>query len=808
MINLFRPRLFILLIAALFLSSCESAEEKAERYYESGMRLLEAGDKERALVEFRNAFKYNNFHKDARKTYAQILMEQGDTNQAIRQYLRLIEQYPDMLEVRYLLAEAAFANRNWEEVERHGAAAITLSPKSPRSRAIQLGLGYRQMSIDKDLSAQRKIAAEAQTLIGEVPDSKLLVRLVVDHLTNSDTPLDALPVIEASLERDNQQFDMHLEKFRLLASQEDVEAVGEQLKLMFQLFPEKEEIKTPLIGWYLVQGDLVGAEAFIREVAGDPADNPNGHSAIVQFLLATKGPDAAKAELDNLITRTEGDNRNIFRRIHATIDFEQGRPNQAISTLRAMLDESDDLNKTKSLLAKILNAQGDLVGSRALVEDILDLDPSNVDALKLRANWSIQRDETGAAIVDLRNALNQNPRDPDTLTLMALAHEREGNLDLASERLALAVEVSGSAVKQSLYYANFLTAHGRTSVANAVLIESLQQSPQSLEVLVALAKSYLRQKDWSRSQKIAARLRRLDNPTAQKTAQNLQAAILTGQNRLEDSLSLLQGQITRDASSDEKVHAAILIAQTQIRLNRIKAARAFMDEQLAEWPDNTDLLFLSANIYALSGDLDAAEDGYKRLIVATPKSYLPVRMLLGVLLGSGRDSEVDTVLTEALVRMPENRDLKWIKAELLEKAGDIAGTILVYEELYNEDSSNIVVANNLASLLSTRINDAASIERAYRIARRLRTSDVPQFQDTYGWVEYLHGDAAAAVQHLEAASEALPNDPAIHYHLGMVYVALDRAEDARNRFNQAVEIFGGIETPQATEARKQLAKLP
>lgn len=803
-----RPRLFILLIAALFLGACESTEEKAERYYQSAMRLLETGDQARAMVEFRNVFKYNGFHKDARKTYAQILMEQGDTSQAIRQYLRLIEQYPDMLEVRHLLAETAFDTRNWQEFVRHGGVAITLSPQAPRSIAIGLALEYRQATIDKDRPAQHKIAATAQELIATAADDRILVRLAVDYLASGATPLDALAVIEATLEHNNKQFDMHLMKFRVLSEQEDVAGTGDQLKLMFRLFPEREEIKAPLIGWYLAQDDLAGAEAFIREVAGDPAENPTAHIALVQFLLTTNGAETAKAELNGLIARTEGSPRNIYRRMAAIIDFEQGQADAAILSLHAMLDEGGAQNKTKSILAKILNAQGDQAEASVLVEDVLTEDPSNTDVLKLRANWAILRDETGAAIIDLRNALNQNPRDPDTLTLMALAYEREGNIDLAAERLALAVDVSGSAVKQSLNYANFLAAQGRISVANAVLIDSLQRSPQNLKLLTALAKSYLLQKDWARSQNIADRLRQVDIPIAQKTAQNLQATILMGQNRIQDSLAIFQQKISRDASDAENVHATILIVQTQIRLNRIDAARTFLDGQLIEHPDNLNLQLLSANIDALSGDLTTAEAAYKRLIISAPKSYLPVRMLLGVLLGGGRDSEVKSVLADALTRMPENRDLKWIKAELLEKAGDITGTIVVYEDLYNEDSSNLVVANNLASLLSTDHDDAAKVDRAYTIARRFRASEVPQFQDTYGWIAHLRGDPETALRHLETAAKALPDNPDILYHLGAVYAEAGRTEDAREHLNRAVKFFGNATTAQATEARKKLASLP
>lgn len=808
MTNLTRPRLFILLVAALFLGACESAEEKAERYYQSAISLLEAGDQDRAMVEFRNVFKYNGFHKDARETYAKTLMEQGDEAQAIRQYLRLIEQYPDMPKVRQLLAEAAFDTRNWDEFERHGGAAITLSPDAPRSVIIRLALEYRQANTDKDRPAQREIAAKVQSMIPAFPDNKILVRLAVDHLATSATPRDALPIIDATLERDNKQYDLHLMKLRLLSEQNDVQGVGDQLKLMFQLFPEKEEVKTPLIEWYLAQGDLVGAEAFLREIAGDPVENPTGHTTLVQFLLAANGADVAKAELNNLITKTEGDTRNAYRRMDAVIDFEQGHADIAISTLRAMLDESGAQNDTKAALAKILNSQGDQGGASMLVAEILSDDPSNTDALKLRAHWAILNDDTGTAIIDLRNALNQNPRDPDTLTLMALAYEREGNIDLAAERLALAVEVSGQAVKQSLYYANFLAARGRVSVANAVLVDSLQKSPQDLKLLTALAKSYLLQKDWSRSQDMADRLRKLDSPIAQKTAQNLQATILMGQNRMQDSLAIFKAKISRDTSRDENVHAAILIVQTQIRLNRIDAARSFLNEQLTEHPNDLNLQLLSANIDALSGDMAAAEAAYKRLISSTPKSYLPVRMLLGVLLGGGRDAEVETVLSEALLRMPENRDLKWIKAELLEKSGDIAGTISVYEDLYGQDSSNLVVANNLASLLSSYPGDADKIERAHTIARRFRASKVPQFQDTYGWIAHLRGDPSVALQHLESAARTLPDNPDILYHLGAVYADMGRVEDAQKHLEKAVKIFGIANTTQAKDAREALASLP
>jgi len=58
----------VALSAILLLSACQTAEERAEGYYQSGLTLLAEGDAERALVEFRNVFEHDGFHKDARQT--------------------------------------------------------------------------------------------------------------------------------------------------------------------------------------------------------------------------------------------------------------------------------------------------------------------------------------------------------------------------------------------------------------------------------------------------------------------------------------------------------------------------------------------------------------------------------------------------------------------------------------------------------------------------------------------------------------------------------------------------------------------
>ena len=81
----------------------------------------------------------------------------------------------------------------------------------------------------------------------------------------------------------------------------DDEAAGAQLRTMYDRFPDNEEVRTALIGWYLGQGDTEGAEAFLRELAGADTGPVEGHAAVVQLIAGAEGPEAAALELDRLI---------------------------------------------------------------------------------------------------------------------------------------------------------------------------------------------------------------------------------------------------------------------------------------------------------------------------------------------------------------------------------------------------------------------------------------------------------------------------------------------------------------------------
>ena len=814
-----RPFLFLAaLCVTVLLSGCESQEEKAERYFQSAMALLAEGDEARAQIEFLNVFKHAEYHKDALEAYAALMLKQGRTQEAYGRYLRLADRYPGMLQARVALAEMAVRTGDWSAAEKHGTAALELAPEDPQVRAVDLVLQYSEALRARDPGARERVAAQAEDMLeinrdaGRV-DTGLLPRIVIDNLTAQDDPTAALPVIDAVLEREPAALDLNMLKVRILSQTGETDAAGAQLREMLMRFPDNRDVQQALIDWHLTQGDVDGAEAFLRARAGVDTSDPGGHLSVVQLLEATHGAAAARSELARLKAANAGtENVRLYTAFLAMVDFEAGQTEAGIADMRAALDGAEPGAQTRGFqvnLAKMLLRSGDQADARGLVDAILAEDPANVASLKLRADWLIDEDQPGAALADLRKALNQDPRDPETLTLMALAHQRDGATELMGERLSMARDASNAAPAESLRYARFLLDQGMDRMAIDILDTARQRAPRDLDMLLLLADVHLGRKSWPDAQGIVATLREIDSEDARQAALTVQAAILQAQNRHEDSLALLAAEVGDAMSPQDRqaTRSVMLIVQSHVADGAPEKARAYLDEILRTSPDNPDLQLLDADLDARTGRADAAETGYRALIARFPQNERPVRSLMELLSRSGRADDMRAVLAGALVRMPESVLLLGLNAGLLERDGDIDGAIAIYETLYARDSGNVVLANNLASLLSVRRDDPGSVERAYSIAKRLRDTRIAAFQDTYGWIEHLRGNSETALAYLVPAAAALDSDPFVQYHLGMVYARLGRAGEARAVLDRALELADQSHAPRLEEARETLAAL-
>ena len=795
-----------LLSATLFLAACESSEERAQKHYESGMSLLEQGDVARAEVEFRNVFKLNPRHKEARLAYARTQSDAGKIRGAFKQYLTLVEFYPENLEGRIELARMAMLNRDWEEGERHGRAAYELAPDNADVLALIAALDFVKARRDSNEPEARKQAEILKDVLETNPEDGIARRIVVEHLVNRQEFDQALVQLNQGIEFEPDSFELLMARLQVQYELGDNEGVEASLKEMVSKFPENIDLQRTLIAWYLERNDLEGAEAFLRELANRPDAEPAAKIVVVQFLTETQGPEAARAELARLV---ESEEENlVYRALLASMDFEEGKQDEAIAELEQVLEQnepSDDRRNSQILLARMLIQTNNPVGARSLVEEILAEDSGHVAALKMQAAWLIDEDKPSEAIVALRTALAGAPNDASIMTLMGQAHEREGARELAGERYALAVDVSGAAPAESLRYASVLMADNRIESAQSVIQEAVNKAPQNIELLRNMAMIYIAQQDWNRATRIVWSLRALETDQATNVANGIEAEVLSRQERTEDTISFLKDMLSEDTGNTGALAALV---ETQVRDGQLDEATALLEEQLVARPNDPSLRFLRAGLYFLEDDRARAEEEYKKLLEEFPGNDRVLRTYYSLLIAEGRDAEAGELVDKVIAQRPDASSALLLKAERLEKAQDFEGAIAIYEDLYAKNSSSVILANNLASLITTHRTDPESLERGFAIASRLKGTTFPPLQDTYGWIEYRRGNYEEALAYLEPAAAGLPEDPLVQFHLGMTYAALERTQEARETLTRALEIAGDRPLPQFDVARETLEKLP
>ncbi|WP_217354403.1 tetratricopeptide repeat protein [Ruegeria arenilitoris] len=768
------------------MSACDSAEERAEAHYQAGLAYLEKGEVERALIEFKNVFKLNSQHKEARLTLARLERERGNVSIAYSQYLQLVEQYPDNFEGHRALSEMALETENWEDLRRYAGVAKELAPNDIEIQSLNNTLAYTEAVEAKNTAEADLTVNTAYEILNDRPDLMSARQIVIDDLVRSQDWATVLSEADTALSFAPQQDKLYDIRLRALQELHKPEEIEKQLMQMLQIFPEDTSVQQRLFEHYVNQKQLDAAEGVLRDQAEPEAPDPLSIQRLIAFLEEYRGTDAAIAELDDIIA-LGGINTPRFKTMRAVLKFQLGDTQTALGEMQELLENAERTTQTRESeveFARMLLIVGKPQEGRAVIEQILTDDPTQTEAVKLKAAWLIEEDKIDDAIVLLRKALHATPRDSQLMTLMARAHERDGDRELMGEMLALATEVSRNAPEETLNYARHLIAEENLKVAERVLNDALYQNPENSELLLALGSVYLNLQNWERLEAALNTVRNLDDPNARQRLDELRAQMLSTQKRMDELAAFLE-----ELANDPEFGLSADIALIRLMLTQgdVTGAIERLDELLMGNPNSLALRFVKARALTSENKLEDAEQLYRAILRDRPEATRAWLALFSLQVERERPEQAQSVLNEAVIVLPEDPDILMLQATEYERAGKLDQAITVYEKLYPISNRSLVVANNLANLLTTHRHDDESLQRAQHLVQRLRGTRIPAYQDTYGWVAYRLGNYEQALIYLEPAARALPDQPLVLYHLGKTYAAVDRPQDALRAFRAAQE---------------------
>lgn len=484
-------RVAVLCLMIGLLAGCKTNAEKAAELVRQGTASVQSADPDAALKAFRQALALDPESTEALRSLAGLNLKLDRIKDAKKQFIALLERQPDDIDVNQSMAEIALAEVDTETAAAYASVPMAKAPEDARTKGIGIALEFYLADLNADEAGRQTALKKARDLLAVSPGVMTASRILIQSLMNGPDPGAALPMIDAALADRPKSLELNMMKLNVLSRVGDGSGGADQLKAMYRDFPDNTDVQVWLTEWYLGAGKPDETVSFLRDLAARHKDDPQEHEAIADYVEKNFPGVAAAGELDRIAgLYGAGEIADRYRAGAAGVRFAGGEFDEAIAGMQALLQPGRPLAASpghRTALAAMLNDVGRRQDARKIVNSVLADNPNQIDALKLRARWQMQDDDTSGAISTLREALSAARGDPELLTMIAEAYESGGSEGLAGRSLADAVNASGNGVRETVLFVRFLLRTGNPAVAADTLSKSLEVHPGD-PALLALAR--------------------------------------------------------------------------------------------------------------------------------------------------------------------------------------------------------------------------------------------------------------------------------------------------------------------------------
>lgn len=490
------------------------------------------------------------------------------------------------------------------------------------------------------------------------------------------------------------------------------------------------------------------------------------------------------------------DNPALLSRLGAS-RLAAGDPNAAVGDLQRSVALDPKAAGSGPMLVVAALAAGDLDAAARELAVLRQQQGASVEVLGLSGTLQLARLDLAGAREDFLAVLHQQPNDTAAVLNLARIDALEGHPDAALRRLSdvLAHDPTNATALGS--YTNAMLAAGKPAEAIGAMERAHAAAPANLRVTTVLADLYLRNNAAAKALALATPS---DAPGAAAPSSADRVALLAIKAAAQRALGQTDAAIAtyREILNDSPaaVGARMQLAQMLIAAKDPDGAKRVIDNGLADDPANYTLMEADVGLalragglpvalaraaelakdpahqpaaYALAGDLelsqhhnDAAATDYATALRQTPSALLAIR-LANALNAAGNQTGAAQALRDWLRHEPDNITVLSALAslEIGLQQDDAAEAHL--RSILAKQPNDAVALNNLAWLEQKKGAATAQplAQRAYLLAPGAQTAD------TYGWILTEQGAAARGVPLLRQATQQMPNDPTMAYHLAV-----------------------------------------
>jgi len=787
--------------AAALVDQLKKADPQAtELLFYDALLALSQNKPDEAVAQLKSVTQSNKTLSQAHFILGQVLARQRKFDEAIAEITKTVELRPQLVAARLLLGRIYLSQGNYTAVLSEANEALKFDPRYVPALDLKAtahaGLGAWEQAVAAReeiakivpkyvnnlialgaLTVQRHDPKKAEDTFRSAydlePDNLILVRAMAEFYANTNRAALGEKLLDDYIARHKDQADAYGARGEFTARTAGPAEAEKYYRKAAELNAADPAPLVALADRYGQVGEWAKAEAVYRQaVERAPKDASAKRRLADVYMLQGKLPEA-KAAIDEILGANPRDAGALV--IAGRIASRMEKPDDARRFMEAALTIDPNYGEAKYRLSE-LYAGPQPEKALDLLSGVEPTDGAFEKAMLLRSDINTRRVLLSEAIYDLRRLLDFRP------------NSVPGRLALASKYMAMrAPEKAEELFKQ-------------------ISREHLDQDPA---LLAAIADAQVFQQHYAEALANYEKAQTLKPDFAE--ALSGQARCLVAMNRSTEAVDRVRKVM--DVFPNE-VWPRVALVTIYARTNQLDKAFGTIRTGLVSRPDWEQGYVMLADLLIQDKKLEEARQALSVGLANLPKS-VPLRSAMATIeVNSGRSDAARKIL-QSLAE--EFQALYGESPEKIEKVRPYMPSVRVYSlALYNLgqtdealkwgmmlwalDPTDIANANNMAWILATAYKDYT---RAAEMIRRclLLLPNHPQVLDTAGWIAFLSGKYPEAADNLLASIKYGDNAEA-HYHLGRVYEARDRLDEARTEYQKAVDM--GLQGKDLEDAQKRV----
>ena len=740
---------------AVSVAACARFGRSKTEYLARGNRYASQAKYEEAVIEYTNAIKQDPKFGEARYRLAQTYLRMDQPVWAFQEYVRAADLLPDNMDaqvqsVKFLLVAGRFedAKTRIEKVLSRDRTNVTA----------QILLGNALAGL-QDLD---RAVSEIEEAIQIDPSRAGSYMNLAALLYARRYPTAAEQAFRKAAEIAPHDANTHLALANYFwASGRMSEAEASLIRAVHEE-PKHTSANRALATFYMAANRSEEAEPYFKAMANITGSG-TARVALADYYLLTKRNDKAQPLLDD--AASDPSTFAAAKARIAAMEHTAGNRQAAHATIDAVLAKEPRSKLALLVKARMLVVENLPNEALSLVKAAIAVDPSWAPAHYTLGSIYLALHDTKRARDAFSQVLRLNPRAVAAQLELSRLHLERGDLQSSANMAQEAVALQPDNALAHLLLARALMGRGDLDQAEAHMQALLQQSPTSAPVHAQMGTLMLLKQDRVRAARYFTRAAELD----------------------PNLVEPLVGLITIDVAE-----------------YRYADARTRLEAQLTRRPRDPALLLLASGVYGVAGDNSLAERSLRALIEVDPSNLQAYGQLALLYYRQKKLAQALIEFEELARRQPTSVAPETMLGMLLQVSNRPVDAEPHYEQALNIDPTAAVAANNLAWIYA---ETGGSLDTALQLAQtaKLQLPDLPEVDDTLGWIYFKKEMMTLAVPRLEESVRKTPRNPVYLFHLGMAYAKQDQVEKARESLQKALAIDSNF--ANAEEAKATLATL-